>query len=68
MFSAWVNTRFKNKKNDFWNQHLGTGIVVHKQILKAESGNRFGELVTEQIHLALINQDSIPVIEETWKI
>ncbi len=68
MFTAWVNTKFRNKKIDFWNQHDETGNVIFKEILEIKSNKDFGVLKTKQHHIAFINGDTIPVLEEIWNI
>jgi len=68
MFNAWVNTKFRDKKIDFWNQQDETGTVVFKEILKVTSSRNYGLLTTKQQHLAFIDGDTIPVLEEIWTI
>ncbi|MAG88771.1 DUF6807 family protein [Zunongwangia profunda] len=68
MFSAWVNTKFRNEKIDFWNQQEKTGTVVFKEILEVLSERKYGQLKTKQQHLAFIAGDTIPVLEEIWTL
>ena len=68
MFNAWVNTRFKNGKVDFWNQQDQKGTVIFKDIIAVRTTNKYGELITKQQHLAFIGGDTIPVLEELWSI
>ncbi len=68
IFSAWVNTEFQGRKVDFWNQQNETGTVVFDTLLFAKSGPVFGEFRTRQKHLNLIEEDTIVVLSETWRV
>tara|TARA_R110002049_G_scaffold3795_5_gene27564 strand:- start:28689 stop:29687 length:999 start_codon:yes stop_codon:yes gene_type:complete len=68
MFNAWVNTRFKGEIIDFWNIQDGLGTVVFKEVLGLVTYRDYGILKVKHHHLAFIKGDSIPVLEEIWKI
>ena len=68
IFDAWVNTEFKNEEIDFWNQQKQSGTVLFDSIISVKEGNDFGELRTRQLHVAIINKDTIPVLKEDWII
>ncbi len=65
IMSAWVNTKFKNTAVDFWNQHLRTGDVVHKDLVHFESGAVAGVL---QVNLSHVSKEHGQVLEELWTI
>ncbi len=68
IFSAWVQTLYKGKDTDFWNQQDRTGTVRFDSLISFRDGPVFGELVTRQKHLALTETDTVEVLEEDWTI
>lgn len=68
IFSAWVHTEFNNREVDFWNQQKQSGTVVFDSVLSIKEGENYGELKTRQLHLAIIEGDTIPVLKEDWII
>jgi hypothetical protein len=65
IFMAWVNTMFRGKKIDFWNQHLQTGNVEHVQVLETLSGSVYGRLKVQLRHVGV---EAGTILEETWTI
>lgn len=65
IFLAWVNTTFRNKKTDFWNQHQQTGTVEHVRVLETDEKRNYARIKTLLRHISL---EFGPVIEETWTI
>ncbi|HYC30228.1 MAG TPA: DUF6807 family protein, partial [Chitinophagaceae bacterium] len=65
IFTAWVNTTFRNQHLDFWNQHQKTGTVAHVKILSIEEGPVFTRIKTKLHHISLT---AGPVLEEIWTI
>lgn len=73
LFFAWVNTRFRDRPVDFWNQAKGQGTVRHAELLEQQAGPVSAELVVRLQHLALDPQhpdedQAEVVLEETWQI
>ena len=68
IFTAWVDTEFKGKEIDFWNQQKKTGTVIFKKILILKEEDSIAHIKTEHNHVALIDQDTIPVLQEIWDI
>lgn len=68
VFNAWVNTEFKEKEIDFWNQHDETGTVIFKEIIAKKETTEYARFKTKQQHLAFIAGDTIAVLEELWTI
>ncbi|WP_114750013.1 DUF6807 domain-containing protein [Pleomorphovibrio marinus] len=65
IFNAWVNTRFKGEKVDFWNQHQETGTVAHVDILGVHEGDASATLSTL---LSQISLEHGEVLSENWEI
>ncbi|WP_375586489.1 PmoA family protein [Cyclobacterium xiamenense] len=65
VFNAWVNTRFKGEKVDFWNQHQETGTVEHVDLLHQEEGVNAAVFESLLRHISLKHGE---VLEETWKV
>lgn len=65
VFFAFVNTMYKGKKLDFWNQHQGTGTIEFSTLHHYQSGPVFGEFETEQNHISLKHG---VVLKENWKV
>ena len=67
LFKAWVNTSFRDKKVDFWNQKELLGTVRHKDVLEISNGPVFSSFRTTLQHLAFFESDTLVVIEEVWE-
>ncbi len=65
IFLTWVNTTFRGKPLDFWNQHNKTGTVEHYEVLAIEEGPVFSRITTELRHISLVHG---PVLSEIWTI
>ncbi|HEX6180411.1 MAG TPA: PmoA family protein [Chitinophagaceae bacterium] len=65
IFLTWVNTTFRSKPLDFWNQHNKTGTVQHSEVLSIEEGPVFSRITTSLQHVSL---EYGPVISEIWTI
>lgn len=65
IFMAWVNTLFRGKKVDFWNQQNETGTVGHWMVDTLISGPVFAEAIVRLRHHAF---DFGPVLEEEWTV
>lgn len=65
IFNAWVNTRFRGEKVDFWNQHQGTGTVAHVDILGVHEGDATASLSTKLSQISLRHGE---VLSENWEI
>lgn len=64
IFFSWVNTRFKEKKIDFWNLAEETGKVVHLEVLDTLSGPVFARIKVKLQFLSFAG----PALEEEWII
>jgi len=65
IFNAWVNTKFKGEKVDFWNQHSETGTVEHVSLNTAEAGSSAAVIESQLRHLSLKDGE---VLGEKWTI
>ena len=65
IFNAWVNTKFKGEKVDFWNQHSETGTVEHVSLNTAEAGASAAVIESQLRHLSLKDGE---VLGEKWTI
>ncbi|SHM91619.1 Methane oxygenase PmoA [Cyclobacterium lianum] len=65
VFNAWVNTRFKGEKVDFWNQHQETGTVEHVELNHVESGSNTALFESILSHISLKDGE---VLEEKWRV
>lgn len=65
IFLTWVNTTFRGKPLDFWNQHNKTGTVEHAEVLSIEEGSVFTRIKTKLRHVSL---EHGPVLEEVWTL
>ncbi len=73
LFFAWVNTTFRGRPVDFWNQAKGQGTVRHAELLGQQAGPVSAELSVRLQHLALDREQpdedrAEVVLEETWQI
>ncbi|MEL6592855.1 MAG: PmoA family protein, partial [Bacteroidota bacterium] len=64
IFFALVNTEFRGRFTDFWNQQKETGTV------RATAANLQGDslLIAQHEHLALQNGDTIVALREEWQL
>jgi len=62
---AWVNTVFRKKSVDFWNQHLQTGDVMHEEVISSENGAVSGVMKVKLTHLS---KEFGKVLEDMWTI
>lgn len=65
LFNAWVDTTFRERPTDFWNQAKGRGDVEftglkHRQV----SGSVFAQFAAKLTHVAIIEGDRVPAMEE----
>ncbi|MFO7823231.1 MAG: PmoA family protein [Cyclobacterium sp.] len=65
IFNAWVNTRFKGEKVDFWNQHQETGTVEHVDLVHTEEGVNTALFESILRHISLKDGE---VLEEKWRV
>ncbi len=65
IFNAWVNTRFKGEKVDFWNQHQETGTVEHVDLVHSEEGVNTALFESILRHISLKDGE---VLEEKWRV
>jgi len=65
IFNAWVNTRFKGEKVDFWNQHQETGTVEHVDMVHTEEGVNAALFESILSHISLKEGE---VLEEKWRV
>ncbi|MFD2033918.1 PmoA family protein [Belliella marina] len=65
LYNAWVNTKFKGKKVDFWNQLDSLGTVAHKDVLSVKEGQTIGQIISSQSHISMENGE---ILEEKWDI
>lgn len=65
IFNAWVNTRFKGEKVDFWNQHQETGTVEHVDLVHTEEGVNTALFESVLRHISLKDGE---VLEEKWRV
>lgn len=65
IFMAWVNTRFKGEKVDFWNQHKETGTVKHVKVISTSETDSTASFQVELQHISLKHG---PVLKENWTI
>ena len=65
LFFAWVNTTFRGKAVDFWNQHNKTGTIEHLSLDTMYSGNLVGGFHATLQHLSL---EFGPILEEYWEV
>lgn len=65
IFNAWVNTKFKGEKVDFWNQHSETGTVEHVSLNTAEAGSSAAIIESHLRHISLKYGE---VLGEKWTI
>ncbi|WP_442510055.1 PmoA family protein [Novipirellula sp. SH528] len=69
LFGAFVNTTFKGKRVDFWNQHNRTGSVSHHNVIDVKSGDDVGSFTVELLHEAFTSPDqSTAVLKERWTV
>ncbi len=62
---AWVNTTFKNKSHDFWNQQAKTGNVRHVNVLSIEEGPVFSRA---RFQLQHYTPPAHEVLTEIWTL
>jgi len=65
IFNAWTNTKFKDKKVDFWNRQEELGTIKHTEILSIENGPVSNLMRTKLSHISLEHGE---VLEEEWQI
>jgi len=69
LFGAWVKTRFKGRKIDFWNQHKTMGRVDHHRVAaKPVQGDAFCQFTTIRRHIAVDVTPPETVLEEQWQV
>jgi len=62
IFQAWVNTTFRGKPVDFWNQHKQTGTVEHAALIGINSGQVLTELKCRLKHISLLHGEVLSEI------
>lgn len=69
LFFAWVNTSYRGKKIDFWNQKGRTGDIRHAEVIAKESGDVFARFHVRQKHFDISeNENGAAVIDEQWLV
>ncbi|MFK7923893.1 MAG: DUF6807 family protein [Bacteroidia bacterium] len=68
LFFALVNTQFRGKFTDFWNQHKETGTIRAVEISKQFSNDTHTGFESVQEHLALQDGDTIVALRERWEV
>ncbi|MEL7531883.1 MAG: DUF6807 family protein [Bacteroidota bacterium] len=68
LFFALVNTRFRGKFTDFWNQHKETGTVRAVEISHSFENATHTGFLSVQEHLALQDGDTIVALRERWEV
>ncbi len=66
IFHAFVNTKFRGKEVDFWNQAKEQGTVRHKDVLMAKAGPLFTHLKLQLEQVAFVDKDTVVVLREEW--
>lgn len=68
IFNTWPKTTYKNTEIDFWNQQDQLGTVRHTRIDRINSEKDKPSFSVELEHLAIIDSDTMVVLEEEWLI
>ena len=67
IFSAWVRTRWRDRKVDFWNVARGTGQVTHERVVSTfQDESKAGFKV--QLILRALHPPKTDILRETWKV
>ena len=65
LFNAWVNTTFRDKQTDFWNQKKGLGDVEFTEFRNRQvSGPVFAQFSALLTHVAIIDGARVPAMKE----
>lgn len=70
MFLAFVNTTFRDRKIDFWNQYFKTGNVAHVAVEDTMSGPLFAAFRARLEHIVLdtVTGTNTRVLDEIWRV
>lgn len=69
IFNAWVNTTFRDRNTDFWNQAKGKGDVEFSHFLKGmKNGPVFAQFVAKLTHVAVVEGQRVPAIDEVLRV
>ena len=68
IFFAWVNTRFRGEKIDFWNQHNRTGTVSHMEIIDTLSGPVYAQFTCRLQQETLTSSLPQAALDEVWQV
>jgi len=68
IFWAWVNTSFRDRKIDFWNQAGRTGRVRHERMEDIVSGPVFAQFTAVLRYEGISDSETTPVLDEKWTV
>lgn len=69
LFAAWTDTTYRGNQVDFWNQHKGSGIVLHERVQSIETQPGSAGFKVAVKHCAL-DADGTPtkVLHDVWTV
>lgn len=67
IFFAWVNTEFRGKHVDFWNQPAREGTVRHHEVEEVWSGPLLAGFVATLEHVAFVGGETV-ALDERWTV
>ena len=69
LFNAWVNTSFRERDTDFWNQAKGKGDVEFTEFRnRMVSGPVFAQFHAKLTHVAIIDGERVPAMQELIQV
>ncbi|NJC27055.1 DUF6807 domain-containing protein [Neolewinella antarctica] len=70
IFTAWTKTKFRGREVDFWNTQKGLATVRHVKTSRVDTAGKDEKIDFETTlnHYALIENDSLAVLQETLEV
>lgn len=68
LFFAWVNTTFRGRRVDFWNQLKSLGDVRHEEVLGTHDGPVFAQCDVRLRHFDKTGEEPEDVLDEIWTL
>ncbi|MCC6510864.1 MAG: PmoA family protein [Pirellulaceae bacterium] len=68
IFSAWVNTKYRNQPADFWNLAGKSARVLHERVASTETLSDGSLRIELDLLHRVLSEPAVDVLRERWKI
>lgn len=69
LFAAWTDASYRGRTIDFWNQHRGSGIVLHDRVVSVGPPGESVQFSVAVKHLAILEDGKrTEILDDIWTV